>query len=314
MSAPRRKERISKSTLQLILLCACALGFVGCRSAKPPPPQPRAVKVADRLTSQAEALSDQQNWTVAANEWKRAAEQHGLLNDLPHQAVALHNAGQAELEQAHYEEALHLFEKAAELNQKNGRDAEWWRNQIGLLQAEAALTNRSDDLGTKFEDLSAKAKDLKEPLVHALFLNELGLWQRRQKSVEQADVSFKQAEQNFTQAQNPTGVAVAVANRALLAEDIGKFAAAEDLWRNALGRFEKVSDPPGIARALAGLGRSLFRQNKKLSEAEDLLRRATENFGALKKEPEKKAALLVLEDCLRAEGKAPTSGAEQKSK
>ncbi|MDB6034943.1 MAG: hypothetical protein JWM16_5281 [Verrucomicrobiales bacterium] len=270
--------------------------------------------MADRLTTQAEGLSEQQNWTAAANEWKRAAEQHGLLNDLPQQAVALHNAGQAELEQAHYEEALHLFEKAAELNQKGGRNTEWWRNQIGLLQAAVALTNRSDDLGTKFEDLTAKAKDLKEPLINALFLNELGLWQRRQKSADQADASFQQAEQSFTQAQNPTGVAVAVANRALLAEDVGKFAAAEDLWRNALSRFERVSDPPGIARALTGLGRSLFRQNKSLADAEDFLRRAAENFGVLKKEPEKKAALLVLEDCLRAEGKAPTSGAEQKSK
>src|SRR4051812_9965079 len=98
-------ESSSRWTWRWILLCACALAVVGCRSAKPPPPEPTAVKVAERLTTQAEGLSEQQNWTGAANEWKRAAEQHGLLNDLPQQAVALHNAGQAELEQGHYEEA-----------------------------------------------------------------------------------------------------------------------------------------------------------------------------------------------------------------
>jgi tetratricopeptide (TPR) repeat protein len=270
--------------------------------------------VADRLTSQAEGLSEQQNWPAAANEWKKAAEQFGLLNDLPQQAVALHNQGQAELEQAHHEAALPLFERASDLNRKAGRSTEWWRNQIGILQAEAALTDRSEDLARRFEELSAKAKDLKDPLLEGFFLNELGLWQRRQNHAEQANTTFQQAEQKFTQAGNDTGVAVAISNRALLAEDKEKFAMAETLWRNALGKFEKLADPPGIARALAGLGRSLLKQNKNLAEAEDFLRHAAENFAVLKNEPESKAAQAALAECLKLEGKTPPPSTEESKK
>ena len=78
-------------------VCSAVLLCSGCRSAKPSPPAPRAVTVADRLSSQAETLSEQQNWSGAANAWKKSGEQYALLNDLPRQAVALHNQGQAEL-------------------------------------------------------------------------------------------------------------------------------------------------------------------------------------------------------------------------
>lgn len=285
------------------LWCAGAILLAGCRSAKPPPPPPQAVSVAERLSSQAEGLSQQGNWAAAVNAWKKAAEQFGLLNNLEAQATALHNQGQAELERGNPQPAFELFSRAAELNGKTRRTNEWWRNQMGLLQAGASLTNHSESLEKRLAELTPKARELREPLTRALFFNELGLWQRRQKRFEEAETSFKTAEQIFGQAQDPTGVAAVLANRALLAEDTANFAGAEAFWRGALSRFESLAQPPGIARALAGLGRSLSQQDKDLPAAEDFLRRAAANFGLLKKEEERRAALAALLECLRKQGK-----------
>jgi tetratricopeptide (TPR) repeat protein len=261
------------------------------------------VSVATRFTSQAETLSQQQNWPAAAAEWKRAAEQFGLLNDLPQQAIASHNEGEAEQEQGHLEEARRLFNAAAELNQKTGRDAEWWRNQIALLQVDALLPNRSQDLEKRFEELLPKSKNLNQPLLLGLFQNELGLWQMHKKEWKEAESAFASAEKNFQQVQNAAGVAATLANRALLAESTEQFATAERLWRDALSRFEKLAAPSGIARSLAGVGRSLLRQEKKLPESEDFLRRAANNFAVLKLENERKKTLQALAANLKAQGR-----------
>ena len=275
----------------------------GCRSAKAPPPTPQAVSVATRLTTQAETLSQQQNWPAAAEEWKKSAEQFGLLNNLPQQAIALHNQGEAEQEQGHGEGARKLFNAAAELNQKTGRDSEWWRNQIALLQVDAGLANRSQDLEKRFEELLPKSKNLNQPLLLALFQNEVGLWHMHKKDWKDAETAFVSAEKNFQQVQNAVGIAATLANRALLAEATEQFASAESLWRDALSRHEKLSAPAGIARSLAGIGRSLLKQQNKLSESEDFLRRAANNFAVLKLESERKKTLQALAANLKAQGR-----------
>jgi tetratricopeptide (TPR) repeat protein len=291
---------------KLFLAALVALPFLasfGCRSAKPPPPVPQAVAVAGRFSSQAETLSEQQNWPAAVAEWKKAAEQFALLNDLPQQAVALHNEGEAEQEQRHLEEARHLFESAAVLNQKTGREEEWWRNQIALLQVDAGLGNRSQDLEKRFEELLPKSKNLHQPLLEGLFQNELGLWHLYKMQWKEAGAAFGSAEKNFQQVQSQAGVAATLANRALLAESTQEFAAAEPLWRDALSRYEKLAAPAGIARSLAGVGRSLLKQEKKLPESEDFLRRAADNFGVLKLESERKKTLQALAANLKAQGR-----------
>jgi tetratricopeptide (TPR) repeat protein len=260
------------------------------------------VSVADRLTTQAETLSQQQNWPAAAAEWRKSAEQFGLLNDLPQEAIALHNQGEAEQEQGHSEEARKLFNAAAEINQKTGRDAEWWRNQIALLQVDAVLPNRSQDLEKRFEELLPKSKNL-NPLLQGLYQNEFGLWQMHKKEWKEAGAAFGSAEKDFQQAQNPGGAAATVANRALRAESTEEFATAETLWRDALSRYEKLAAPADIARSIAGIGRSLLKQEKKLPESEDLLRRAANNFSVLKLEGERKKALQALAANLKAQGR-----------
>jgi tetratricopeptide (TPR) repeat protein len=286
--------------LAALLALVCCLA---CRSAKPPAPVPQAVGVAARFTTQAETLSEQQNWPAAAAEWKKSAEQSGLLNDLPQQAVALHNQGEAEQEQRHFEAARPLFESAAVLNQKTGREEEWWRNQIALLQVEAFLTNRTEEVEKRFQDLSSKSKNLKQPLLHGLFLNELGLWHMSKKEWKEAEAAFTSAEKSFQQTQNPSGIAATLANQALLAENTKNFPTAETLWRDAIGKYEKLAQPVGIARSLAGVGRSLLKQNKNLPESEDFLRRAAKNFAVLKLESEQKKTLQALAASLKAQGR-----------
>jgi tetratricopeptide (TPR) repeat protein len=255
------------------------------------------------LTSQAETQSTQQNWPAAATEWKKAADQFGLLNDLPRQAIALHNQGQAEQEQSHMDAALRLFESAAALNQKTAQTAEWWRNQIALLQVEAGLSNRAPELERRFQELASRAKDLHDPSIHGLFQNELGLSNMAKKQWAKAEASFLAAEKDFAESKNATGTAAAQGNRALLAEATDKFATAESLWRSALSQFEKLAQPTGIARSLAGIGRSLLGQQQNLAEAEDLLRRAAENFRLLKLDAERKKALEALSAVPGTEGR-----------
>ena len=276
------------------LLVLCLLPVSGCRSAKPPPPIPEAAAVARRITSQAETLSGQENWPAAATEWRKAAEQFALLNDQRQQAIAIHNQGQAEQEQRHLPEALRLFEIAATLNQKITQTNEWWRNQIALLQVEAALSHRAPELEQRFQKLSRRVGDLKEPAILGLFEIELGLSQMAKKQWSAAETSFNAAEKNFEQSKSPAGIVASRANRALLAEATDHFAAAEVLWRSALSQYQELAQPAGIARSLAGIGRALLGQHKNPAEAQDFLRRAEKNFRQLKMEAERKKALEAL--------------------
>src|SRR5262245_33736039 len=131
-----------KNNVYALLLILLMLG-AGCRSAKPPPPVPRDVLVAQRATTQAAKLSDEGNWTAAARQWETAADRYFLLNDRTNAAVALHNLGQARLELGDAKAAETTLNEALKINQQLHHDKEAFRNQIVLAQvaAEARETN-----------------------------------------------------------------------------------------------------------------------------------------------------------------------------
>jgi tetratricopeptide (TPR) repeat protein len=258
--------------------------------------------MADRTETQAAKLSEQENWPAAARAWQTAVERFSLLNDPAGEAVARHNLAQAERALGQSEAARANFEQAARLNQRSGRTNEWWRNQIALLQLEAQ-SNQTQALQMRFEKLLSLAGQPTDRSVRGLFLNELGLWQKTQARLAEAEKSFAAAEHEFNAARNSFGLAVIAANRAELYESQQKYSAARESWKAALKLFQSLADPPGIARCLLGQGRTLLAANQELPEAEDMLRRAANNYKLLKMPKQAQAALELLAQCLAAEGK-----------
>src|SRR3989440_3214017 len=156
------------------LLC---LALPGCRSAPPPAPPPPAVSMAERAEQQALKISSQdQNWPAAARAWQLAADRYALLNDVPRQAMALHNLAQAERQTGQIAKAGENLEQASKLNEHIGNTNQWWRNQIALLQIEAE-SKQIDQLKSRFEKLLPLAAQIRDRSITGLFLNELALWQ-----------------------------------------------------------------------------------------------------------------------------------------
>jgi tetratricopeptide (TPR) repeat protein len=259
--------------------------------------------MAERAEEQAVKLSqEQQNWPAAVRAWQLAADRFSLLNDLPGEAVALHNLAQAERQLDQAEQAHRHLEQAADLNKKTGRTNEWWRNQIALLQIESQ-TGKTQALTARFEKLLPLAARLQSHSLQGLFLNEVGLWQNSGGHFAEATRSFAQAEQEFKNAHDSSGVATVSANQARLYEEQKNYAGAIALWKTALVQFQSLREPQGIAAALAGQGRSLLSANQDLPAAEDLLRRAAHNYQLLQKPRQAQAALELLAQCLTAQGK-----------
>lgn len=280
---------------------------LGCSSAKPPPPLPPARAAATKTAAQAATLTQNDNWPAAAAQWSKAADRYRLVNDLPQLAIALHNLG---LAQSHLDQdtaARASLERAAQLNKSSHRDTEWWRNQIALLQVDAAAAEEGS-LKTRLAELQPQAEQLRDPELRGLFSNELGLWQTLHGDFDQAEESFRSAEDQFKVARDSLGVATVGANRAQLSEARKEWRTAVDQWRAALEAFEKLAHPPGITHALAGQGRSLLAAETDLPLAADLLERAAENYRSLGLR-ERLATLKLLEQALRAQGNAAAADA-----
>ena len=278
--------------------------LLGCRSAAPPKPPPVAVNMAERAEEQAVKLSSQQqNWPAAARAWQLAADRFSLLNDVAGEAVALHNLSQAERALGQQEQARKHLEQAAGLNQETKRTNEWWRNQIALLQLEADSRD-TNALKTRFEELLPLAGLLRDRFIQGLFQNELGLWEMIQGEFAKAEGSFAEAEQNLRSVNDSAALVAIDANRAELYESEKKFPAALAAWKAALVKFEALADPPGIARALAGQGRTLLAAGENLATAEKLLRRAAHNYQILHEAEPARFTLELLARCLTAEGKS----------
>ena len=287
--------------LMMIAGIGVALQFTGCHSAKPPPPVPQAVSTAERTASQAEKYSKNSQWPAAAKEWKRAADQYGLLNNQAEVAIAWHNLGAADAQLENFPEAMRWLEQAASLNEKLGLKEEWWRNQISLLQVEA-VAKETNALNKRMETLHGQATQLKNPSLQGLFLNELGLWEQSRGEMGKAATAFQQAEQQFVAGQNAAGIATVQANQARLQEAQTNWTAALQNWQAALKKFEVLADPPGITAALAGLGRTCL-EIKDYTRAEDYLRRALRNYRTLNKETELARTMALLKNALNAQGK-----------
>jgi tetratricopeptide (TPR) repeat protein len=297
----RPGRELLAATAQIVSPILLSL-LLGCSTAQPLPPVPVAVSQAERTAEQAAKLSESQNWPAAAQEWKLAAERFGLLNDQAREAVALHNLAQAQRELGQAVPAWRLLEEAASLNEKIGRTNEWWRNQIALLQLEA-LSADAAALRARFEKLAPVAEHLADHSVRALFLNELGLWRQTQGDFTNAAACYREAARLFARSADPAGHAAVTANLARFFEARKNPEEALKFWRLALGEFERLADPHGIACALAGQGRSQLAAQKDLPAAEELLRRAARNYRLLQCASETRTTLELLGNCLVAEGK-----------
>ena len=273
---------------------------MGCTSTKPPPPAPLAVATANRTAGQAVELSQRQNWVAAARQWQLAVDRFALLNDRAGEATALHNLAQAQRELGDLEAARRHLEHAASLNERIGRKEDWWRNQIALLQVEAHSPNAVE---ARLEKLTPIAGEIKNSSLQGLFLNETALWQQSQGDLERAAQTFQQAQEHFQAAQDQSGIAAVLANRAQLYMARHNYETAIETWQMALKTFESLADPRGITRSLAGLGHSLLAAEKDPAAAEDPLRRAARNYRTLNSPKEMQATVELLQKCLRAQGK-----------
>ncbi len=265
--------------------------------------------MAERAEEQAAKIFAQHNWPAAARAWQVAVDHSSLLNDLGGEAVALHNLAQTERELAQDAEAQKHLEQAARLNEKLGRASEWWRNQIALLQLEAQFKETAP-LKNRFAKLFPLAPALHDRSIQALFLNEVGLWQKSQGEAAKAEKAFAEAEQNFKAVKDSVGLATISANRAELYEEQKNYSAAIAAWKEALAGFQALADPPHITQSLLGEGRTLLTANVDLPAAEDLLRRAARNYQLLQKPQKAQAALVLLARCLAAEGKEAESAGQ----
>ena len=281
----RRQERttvFSSSSVFCFLLSAFCLLYTACSSAPPPPVLPVAVAQANRAAETGRKLSANENWSAAVREWQNVVDRYRLLNDRANEAIALHNLAQADRALGELDRACPLLEQAADLNQQLGRNEEWWRNQIALLQIES-LAKQTAALEARFTKLTASPPPDTQPQLQGLFFNELGQWQQRQGDFAKADETFRRAEQAMTKAGDRSGAAVVLA------------------------------DPPGIAASLAGEGRVLLAAGQNLPAAETCLRRAAENFRLLKKNDDRAAALRSLVECLTVQKKTAEADEAQKA-
>ena len=270
--------------------------LTGCSTAKPPPPAPVAIEQAQRAAEQAAQLADAANWPAAEHEWQLAADRFHLLNDRGDYAMALHNLAQAERQLGQTTNAHRLLTEAAAVNRQLGRQPDWWRNQVALLQLEAQ-THDTNALQNRFQELVPLAAGITNQQIAAWFLNELGLWQQSRGELAQAASSFRSAREKLAALNDAPGLAVVTANQARLEETQRNFGAAQQNWRAALARFETLGDPPGVAQALLGLGRTLVEARQDLPRAADLLRRAATSFELLHAPADRDTALKLLAQC-----------------
>jgi tetratricopeptide (TPR) repeat protein len=279
----------------------CGL-FAGCSSAKPPPPVPPVVQQASHFADNAAKQSAQQNWAGAVKAWQQALEQFRLVDDRTHEAVALHNLAQAQRELNQLDSAHELLEQAAALNLGLGRTNDWWRNQIALLQIET-LIGKGEQPDRRLEELAPQVASVNEQRVRGLYLIELGRAQQRAGKSTEALQQFNSAEALFQKTRDQSGLAAVAANRAQFFAAQNDFSNALSEWDRALAQYQKLADVGGLARSLAGKGTTLLEAKQDLAAAEDLLRRASGNFQALKMTKERIAALRGLEQVLRAQNK-----------
>ena len=291
-----------KFALSLISAAGVVSLISGCSSTKPPKPVPVPVATAERSAAEAAKLSSVGQWPRAASAWQMALDEYRLLNDQTNEAIALHNLGEAKGRAGDLKGAHELLESAASINSKLKLDRQWWRDQIALLQIEAE-TPQPNGPGDRFKRLGPRSKELSDREIKALFLNELGLWQLRNGDTRNASDTFVEALDLFRSSKDLFGAATVVANQALLLEKENNPKEAADKWASALQQFEALADTNGIAFCLAGRGRALLAARVNLPEAEDLLRRAANNFRLLHMEKKAAETEALEKQAISAQGK-----------
>lgn len=267
--------------LVLALALALAATLAGCSSNPPPPPKPKAVADADRLTTQATRLQNEENWPGAAQLWQRAARQFQLLNRPSDLALARHNEAICRIALQEIQPARQLLQQAADSNRQLGRTHDWWRNQIALLQidnasAPSAALERLHQLQPRLPEIQS------QPFLLGLFQHEtarasLANALPTSESLAAAD----QALASFQQTHNPAAQAAVRMTRARILHRDRQWLAAVSEWRQALTTFEQLGHPRAVALCLAGLGTSLAQTESTQAEAQVILGRALENLATL---------------------------------
>lgn len=290
-ATPRLMTAVSAGSLLLVSLIV--LG-TGCRTPPPPPPIPAAIQEAQRLGLQATRLQDAGQWAAASAWWVRAARQFQLINDRTNLAVALHHQGTCKQALGKPKEAAEHLEQAAQLNQDLGLEETWWRNQIALVQVEAA---DAPELARKrLEQLNQRLPGPHDTASQALLAHETARAKLRLQQPEAALSDLAIAAARFQEAGDTFGLAAVDASRAQALEGLGRLPESEAAWRSALGIFENRGHLRGIATALAGLGNCLALQGRDIAEAERLLRTSAENFEAMGLAAEARQARKTLEN------------------
>ncbi|MFN0067419.1 MAG: hypothetical protein ACKVYV_07250 [Limisphaerales bacterium] len=267
------------------------LTLTACRSTPPPPPAPPAVALAAATAQQAGKLLAGGNWAAAARQWDLAATRFQLVNDLAGTATARHNAGIAWLSAGDAATAHERLGEAAVLNEELGRRDDWWRNQVALLNLEL---DRADHCGAanRLARLGPLAGEIAEPRVRMLFEHARARALLVEGRPEEAEERLSAARALApAEGADRASLAATEARAAGVRQD---WPAAETRWREALAGYERAGDAPGVATALAGLGRVLLNRPGREADGERLLERAAENFKALKLPAEEAAVRRTL--------------------
>jgi len=261
-------------------LVLVVLLVAGCRSNPKPKSNPALLKQALTYDQQGQLSAERAQWQAAARNWRDAADTYALLNRLGDQALTLRKYAIALQQSGQWEAAHQAAERAAQMHKKLDDQEGWWRNQVLLIQIDAAW-GRTEEVNERIQDLTDQLATITSPGTLALLLNEIGLWQMRQSEVKAAIQSYTGSVEAFWRQYDDQGMATALANRARAYEADQALPEAERDWEAALKIFMQQGDAVGISTALLGQARTLAAQNKSPERARDLAQRAAENFHRL---------------------------------
>lgn len=262
-----------------LLLMGLITGCAGSGKPASRAATPAAVVEAERWARQAARLQAEENWSGAAVYWQRAADQFQLLNRLPPLAIAWHNGGVCHWSLGEIDIARSLLGQAEQLNLELGQGAEWWRNQLVLLQLDEVTL--PDGGETRLVRLLARPDPPPDARLSAVLAHEIARIRARRGQLDEALEWVGRARAQFESVGDAAGVAATQVTEAQLLRRSGRWPACEAAWRDALNWHQANGVQRGIAVCLAGLGAALAAQDRASPEAAGLLQRGWENLHRL---------------------------------
>lgn len=279
----------------LSIATICCIVYSGCKSTPPPAPKPMPLTQVEQLLDTAINVSNSGNWLAAENTWAEVAKKYALLDMGDMQAIALHNQSYAAFKQGRYQIAHALATEAADINQEG---AEWWKNQILLLQIEKIIQysdyeQRLKSLIQKEEEVQLITKDIKS---WGLLLNEQGVFLLEGGETEAAILIFNKIQNQLLLAPDERLDLTVKGNIALCHEREGNYILAHEEWNKILQEAKVRCDELQIARALQAKARCLWQEGAK-EESLTYYRKAVNNYRWLSMKEEALKALDSLRKC-----------------